>query len=79
MTSSTRAETAAHRKSRRKAYYEAPTATEPRRYYVVQWPMGPIISSIHGGIDSIAGPVTLVEAVNAYIKAGGLANDLDFA
>ncbi len=65
-----------HVKSARARFYRPPVTKKPRLYYVTQVPTGLTISSMYGGTSTIAGPLTFLAAVDAYVNAGGVAADL---
>lgn len=54
------------------ARFHVKEAAVPAQYYVVVGINGPHISSIVGGMSTIAGPVDFLAAMEAYVKAGGI-------
>ena len=67
----------AYVKAGRERFNNPPTMEElPRQYYVVMRPHGLDITLYPQSEDSVlAGPMTLIAATDAYITAGGLAQD----
>ena len=67
----------AYVKASRERSHGPPSLEEPRRYWVVLGPIGPVIVQDVGGTMAFVPPMTLTDAVAAYVKAGGRAIDLD--
>ena len=57
--------------------HSPPSLEEPRLYWVVIGLCGPVITQCPDGAVVGVLPMTLTDAIAAYVKAGGLAIDLD--
>jgi len=62
----------------RKRFNDPPSMEEPRLYWVVLGRNGPVITQdTSGGTMAFVPPMTLTEAIAAYVKAGGVGIDLN--
>jgi len=65
-----------HAKTRRKHYYKTSMMEETLRYYVVRRHLWvEIVDETLPDDKIVSGPTTLIAATDAYIAAGGLAQD----